>query len=350
MSRPDDMDEPDPPDDSKPPEGPARHIVRTPFEMQPPPGMRRPATPPETPPSLEPIPEGEVEARPRGLWGAFSLSVVAQAKSDATRQHSTSLQRAADAAFTSVAALDADQQLELDRRALSLVTSGLAIWRHNREQAPFADATQFRDWLTAADADLRAIASLLAGCPAAPPDHSLHGEVLDSQLVDVAAERLPRPLVLDYWRRLGTTADDPRPGVFVSHASADRHEARAFKVSLTPEVLVVLDADYLRLGDTWWDVIGDAITHCEATLVLVSPASVRSLNVRSEISFAADQRNRTRGRHRLIPVLLAKELEGPLPLPLAGLHALRVEQESGIAGAAMRLKVDLVSGTAGRQV
>ena len=162
-------------------------------------------------------------------------------------------------------------------------------------------------------------------------------------MLAVAAERTPRRWVDDYWKRLGTTPDDRRPGVFLSYAHADVREARELKTALGPEVLVVLDADYLRLGETWWDIIGDAITHCALTLVLVSPAAVASMNVEDEISAAVHERNKTRGRHRLVPVILVAVER--MPMPLQGKNGLYVEREGGIQPVAQKLKAELtVSG------
>ena len=160
-------------------------------------------------------------------------------------------------------------------------------------------------------------------------------------MLAVAAERTPRRWVDDYWKRLGTTSDDPRPGVFLSYAHIDVREARELKTALGPEVLVVLDDDYIRFGETWWDVIGEAITHCALTLVLVSPAAVASLNVQDEISAAVDQRNQTHGRHRLVPGFLVVVQE--LQMPLRGKHGLDVEREGGLQPVAQKLKAELVA-------
>jgi hypothetical protein len=317
----------------------------SPLMSQPPPGFKRPAKPEpaELPPARDPAEEASSTGAGHGWRGILApqpAQVVIQQQHQQSQQASA-LQRTADAAFGSVAALDAETQLSLERHALALAATGLALWRHCKEQAPFHDPDQFRAWLATADTDLKAIAATLAARPAAaaPPSTTLVDQIHDSQMLAVAAERTPRRWVDDYWKRLGTTPDDRRPGVFLSYAHADVREARELKTALGPEVLVVLDADYLRLGETWWDVIGDAITHCALTLVLVSPAAVDSMNVEDEISAAVHERNKTRGRHRLVPVILVAVER--MPMPLQGKNGLYVAREGGIQPVARKLKAEL---------
>lgn len=309
----------------------------SPLSSMAPPGSkaRRDAAPAALPPARDPA---EETGRARRI--GFGPQ---PAQTDVRRQavQASALQRTADAAFDSIAALEADTQLALEQRALALVAFGLSLWRHCRGDAPFQGPGEFRGWIDGAGADLDALARTLASLRPAPPQRTLVEQLGDAPMLAVAAERTPRRWVDDYWARLGTTPDDPRPGVFLSYSKVDRLEARELKRALGPELLVVLDADYLRGGETWWKALGNALTHCAATLVLVSPASMESIPVEREISKAFAQEVRTRGRHRLVPVILVPVEE--LPMPLEGTNAYHVEREGGIAGVAQRLKIDLTA-------
>jgi hypothetical protein len=85
--------------------------------------------------------------------------------------------------------------------------------------------------------------------------------------------------------------------VFLSYSSSDREAARRFADSLAGEGLTVWwDAD-LRAGETFDEVIENALKAAKSVIVLWSPRSVTSRWVRAEATLA-DRRN------KLVPVII----------------------------------------------
>ena len=85
--------------------------------------------------------------------------------------------------------------------------------------------------------------------------------------------------------------------VFLSYSSSDRESARRFADSLAGEGLTVWwDAD-LRAGETFDEVIENALKAAKSVIVLWSPRSVTSRWVRAEATLA-DRRN------KLVPVII----------------------------------------------
>jgi hypothetical protein len=101
------------------------------------------------------------------------------------------------------------------------------------------------------------------------------------------------------------SADDPRPSVFLAHATEDNDRfARALAVGLNDRGLNVwFDEWELALGDSIVDrIFEDGVPSAEAMVVIVSEASVESRWVREEIN--AGFIRRIEGRFKLIPVII----------------------------------------------
>jgi hypothetical protein len=80
--------------------------------------------------------------------------------------------------------------------------------------------------------------------------------------------------------------------IFLSHARADEEFAKALSSQLTRRGLSVWSTDDEVLpGDNVWLRIGEALRKSRAMVVLVSPDSMRSENVRHEIEYALGDRN-----------------------------------------------------------
>jgi hypothetical protein len=80
--------------------------------------------------------------------------------------------------------------------------------------------------------------------------------------------------------------------VFISYARADEDFAKALASQLTKRGLSVWNADDEVLpGDNIWLRIGEALRKSRAMVVLVSPDSMRSENVRHEIEYALGDPN-----------------------------------------------------------
>src|SRR5438128_1159657 len=90
--------------------------------------------------------------------------------------------------------------------------------------------------------------------------------------------------------------------VFISHADADSDLAWELAAGLSEAGIDVWFArDQLFPGDNWQLAIGKALERSKAMIVLVSPESVKSTFVRSEIQFALGSLNY---ENRVIPVLV----------------------------------------------
>jgi hypothetical protein len=92
--------------------------------------------------------------------------------------------------------------------------------------------------------------------------------------------------------------------VFLSHATADRAFAdRLAKILRAHGVPVWYSRTELRGGQQWHDEIGLALARCDAFVIVLSPASLGSEWVKTELLYALDD---PRYRRRIIPVMLEK--------------------------------------------
>lgn len=90
--------------------------------------------------------------------------------------------------------------------------------------------------------------------------------------------------------------------VFLSYSEADRAFARKLSSRLSEQGLDVYDPnDDLFPGDNWPLKIGKALQESKAMVVLLSPDSMKSEWVRSEIEYALGDHNY---KGRLFPVLV----------------------------------------------
>jgi TIR domain-containing protein len=92
--------------------------------------------------------------------------------------------------------------------------------------------------------------------------------------------------------------------IFISHSARDR----AFVLRLTRVlgqhcVAYWYSAKHIRGAQEWHDEIGRALHECNWFLVVLTPASLRSLWLKRELAFALRQR---RYNERIIPVLLKR--------------------------------------------
>lgn len=88
--------------------------------------------------------------------------------------------------------------------------------------------------------------------------------------------------------------------VFLSYAPSDEVFAKALSSQLTRRGLSVWSpGEEVLPGDNVWLRIGEALKNSRAMIVLVSPDSMRSENVRREIEYALGQPNY---EGRLFPV------------------------------------------------
>ena len=97
--------------------------------------------------------------------------------------------------------------------------------------------------------------------------------------------------------------------VFLSHSHADKKWADAIRAGLVAEGFQVLNpAADITPGLNWHLETGKALERSDAMIVLLSPDSVASPTVHSEIDYALST---SKFRGRLIPVLLKPTAEVP---------------------------------------
>lgn len=97
--------------------------------------------------------------------------------------------------------------------------------------------------------------------------------------------------------------------VFVSYAASDREIASGLAKHLEKEGFEVWVADArLYPGENWSSAIGQALEDSDAMVVLLSPDSVKSHRVRTEIDFALVS---SKYKERLIPVLIKPTKDFP---------------------------------------
>lgn len=96
---------------------------------------------------------------------------------------------------------------------------------------------------------------------------------------------------------------------FLSYSREDRNWARQFFEHLKRAGIEVwFDESELLPGDNWAARIGSALESADALLVLISPASVVSPRLRSEVQFALGSE---RFERRVIPVIVEPTPEMP---------------------------------------
>lgn len=90
--------------------------------------------------------------------------------------------------------------------------------------------------------------------------------------------------------------------IFLSYAGTDQKWARELISHLSEKGIDVWDAETELLpGDNWNLEVGKALERAKAMIVLLSPSSARSPNLRREIEYALVSE---KFRNRLIPVIV----------------------------------------------
>ena len=90
--------------------------------------------------------------------------------------------------------------------------------------------------------------------------------------------------------------------VFISYAHSDKPMARKAAEALSKAGLEVWWDSEVLPGDNWAQEHSEALKSSQAMIVLLSPASVQSNEVRSDLSFALGQQDY---KDRVIPVLIS---------------------------------------------
>lgn len=89
--------------------------------------------------------------------------------------------------------------------------------------------------------------------------------------------------------------------VFLSYAEPDESVARRVAAGLEKANLKVWYDHNLRAGMNWADEIAKALRESKAMVVLLTPAALRSKQVRREIEYALGDETYS---HRLVPVIV----------------------------------------------
>ncbi len=101
---------------------------------------------------------------------------------------------------------------------------------------------------------------------------------------------------------------DPEPAAFISYSRVDSEFARRLATDLkNARVPVWFDQLDIHAGHEWDDSIEKALTESNRLILVLSPDSVQSRNVRNEITWALDKKK------TIFPILL-KDCEVPLQL------------------------------------
>jgi len=97
--------------------------------------------------------------------------------------------------------------------------------------------------------------------------------------------------------------------VFISHSSPGTFLARSIATGLRKEGLDVwLAENEILPGDNWALQVAQALNGCDAMVALLTPDTLQTGNVQSEMGFAMGLK---KYRQRLIPVLVGAESEMP---------------------------------------
>lgn len=115
-------------------------------------------------------------------------------------------------------------------------------------------------------------------------------------------------------RQLSKASEASAPIAFLSYSRADWDDFVSGLVSRLADSSqrVWIDQDYIVGGDDWMDAIGEALQVCDALLLVLSPASLKSKYVKYEYRYFLSQ-----GKP-IIPVLYQKV--DKLPFELLTLH------------------------------
>jgi hypothetical protein len=89
--------------------------------------------------------------------------------------------------------------------------------------------------------------------------------------------------------------------VFLSHASRDYAKARRLRdLLIAHDVPVWFSPHHIKGAQQWQDEIGEALARCDWFMVLLTPASVKSMWVKRELNYALIEK---RYEGRIIPLL-----------------------------------------------
>jgi hypothetical protein len=90
--------------------------------------------------------------------------------------------------------------------------------------------------------------------------------------------------------------------IFISHSFADQDLANQVAEALKASGFQVWEGSEVLPGDNWGEKLGQALEDAQAMVVLLTPDSLRSLNVRYEIDYALGKKDY---KGRVVPVLAA---------------------------------------------
>src|SRR5437588_11187894 len=107
---------------------------------------------------------------------------------------------------------------------------------------------------------------------------------------------------------------EPPREVFLSHAHDDAQYVKKLAADLRRhDVRVWYSAHHIAGAQQWMDEIGNALDRCDWFVVVLTPAAVKSIWVKREVSFAL---NEAQYHDRVVPLLwkncVAKDLAWPL--------------------------------------
>ena len=112
--------------------------------------------------------------------------------------------------------------------------------------------------------------------------------------------------------------------IFISYARADSEVALKLGKDLRAAgVKIWLDQLDIATGEHWDDAIDDALKRCGKFLIILSPKSVASKNVKDELSFALQ-------KEKVIFPVLYKECEIPFRLSRIQYSNLTGDYEGGL--------------------
>jgi FMN phosphatase YigB (HAD superfamily) len=129
---------------------------------------------------------------------------------------------------------------------------------------------------------------------------------------------------------MGTAKQDM---IFISYSRYNEEFAKTFAIELRSAGFSIwLDQQDIRLGERWEEAVEEALRSCEILLLILTPASVSSENVKDEIGYAIDH-----GK-RILPVLL-EQCEVPLRVRrFQYLDVTKLETRDAIEAAKRRLE------------
>jgi hypothetical protein len=130
--------------------------------------------------------------------------------------------------------------------------------------------------------------------------------------------------------------------VFISHAATDARLASRLTQVLREAGFDVWHDTEIFPGENWGEKLGEALRESDAMVVLLTPDSVRSPNVRYEIGYALGKSDY---KGRLLPVIAASPEQLPkeeIPWVLNRLRMIQLtgqeEDEEGLRQIAQALK------------